>query len=110
CRLPLRRRNTLAVYWTEGGGIDLIGRLTRHGSRIVTAAPGHFIHISHPASARTSFIQHECRVHAAGAQCHLAYFDHAAVLVMALVRAGLRSLIVGGPWWRVPWSPGFLTR
>jgi len=29
---------------------------------------------------------------------------------MALVWAGLVSLIVGGPWWRVPVSPGFLIR
>jgi hypothetical protein len=42
-------------------------------------------------------------------QCHLAYFDHAAVLSFALVRTGLASLMVAGPSWRVPCWPGFLT-
>jgi nucleoside 2-deoxyribosyltransferase len=47
---------------------------------------------------------------ARGAKCHLAYFDHAAMLVMALVRTGLASWIVGGRSCRAPVSPGFLTR
>jgi hypothetical protein len=41
-----------------------------------------------------------------GVQCHLAYFDHAA----AWGFARLTSVIVGGALWRVPWSPGLLTR
>ena len=40
------------------------------------------------------------------AQCRLAYFDHAAVLV----RTGFASRIVAGPPWRMPVSPGFFTR
>ena len=43
-------------------------------------------------------------------QCRLAYFDHAAVLMFVLFRAGLRSLMVAGASWRVPCWPGFLTR
>jgi hypothetical protein len=42
-------------------------------------------------------------------QCRLAYFDHAAVLIFALVRMGLASLMVAGASWRVPCWPGFLT-
>ena len=42
-------------------------------------------------------------------QCHLAYFDHAAVLTFSLVRTGLQSLTVGGASWRTPCWPGFLT-
>ena len=42
-------------------------------------------------------------------QCHLAYFDHAAVAVFPLVRTGLESLMAGGASWRVPCWPGFLT-
>ncbi len=57
----------------------------------------------------TFFIPGRARWHESW-QCHLAYFDHAAMLVMAPVRTGLVSWIVGGPSWRVPWSPGFLTR
>jgi len=40
------------------------------------------------------------------AQCRLAYFDHAAVLV----RTGLARRIVAGPSCRMFLSPGFLTR
>jgi hypothetical protein len=43
------------------------------------------------------------------AQCHLAYFDHAALLTFSLVRMGLASLMAGGASWRVPCWPGFLT-
>jgi hypothetical protein len=43
------------------------------------------------------------------AQCRLAYFCHAAVLVFALVRTGLTSLMVAGASCRVPCWPGFLT-
>ena len=43
------------------------------------------------------------------AQCRLAYFDHAAVLIFALARMGLASWMVAGPSWRVPCWPGFLT-
>jgi hypothetical protein len=39
-------------------------------------------------------------------QCRLAYFDHAATWGFAR----LTSVMVGGAWWRVPWSPGLLTR
>src|SRR6266536_2572120 len=40
------------------------------------------------------------------AQCHLAKVDHAA----SVSWRRLTSLIVAGPGWRVPWSPGRLTR
>ena len=43
------------------------------------------------------------------AQCHLAYFRHAAMPVFALVRTGLASLMVAGASWLVPCWPGFLT-
>ncbi len=39
-------------------------------------------------------------------QCHLAKVDHAA----SVSWRRLTSLIVAGPGWRVPWSPGRLTR
>ena len=42
-------------------------------------------------------------------QCHLAYFDHAAVLMFCLVRMGLASWMVAGASWRIPCWPGFLT-
>src|ERR1019366_3654180 len=43
------------------------------------------------------------------AQCHLAYFDHAALPMFSLFRTGLGNLMVGGASWRVPCWPGFLT-
>ena len=39
-------------------------------------------------------------------QCRLAYFGHAATWGLGR----LTSVMVGGAWWRVPWSPDFLTR
>ena len=45
-------------------------------------------------------------------QCRLLslFLDHAVTLVMALLRTGSASWIAGGPSWRMPWPPGFLTR
>ena len=39
----------------------------------------------------------------------LRLFDHAAVLIFALVRMGLASWMVAGASWRIPCWPGFLT-